>query len=134
MWLFSFPIIYLYMTKIFRFYRDANNEWFIDIPEWTGSKAELEMVQGADSMLDIVSENTNECFLKISDQSFDGAEVLILEHARIQNHGGGGDYILENYQSETINQKMWLCEVTRHVFNGLPKHIYFKKQPPSIPN
>lgn len=114
------------MTKIFRFYKDANGEWFIDIPEWNGPKAELEMVEGADSMLDIVSENTNECFLKMSDQSFHGAEELRLERARIQNHGGGGDYLLEKYQSETIKHKMWLCEVTRHVFNGLPNIIYFK--------
>jgi hypothetical protein len=115
------------MTKIFRFYKDVNKEWFIDIPEWTGSKADLEMVQGADTMLDIVSNHSEECFLKMSDESFDGAEMLTLERARIQNHGGGGDYILEKYQSETINHKMWLCEVTRHVFNGLPENIYFRK-------
>lgn len=115
------------MTKIFRFYKDADNEWYIDLPEWTGSKAELEMVQGADTMLDIVSEYSNECYLKLSDQFFAGAEVLQLEHARIQNHGGGGDYILEKYQSETINYKIWLCEVTRHVFDGLPYCVYFQK-------
>jgi hypothetical protein len=114
------------MTSIFRFYKDANNEWYIDIPGWTGSKAELEMVQGADTMLDIVSAQSNECFLKLSDQPFDGAEVLKLEHARIQNHGGGGDYILEKYLSETINHKIWLCEVTRYVFKGLPDKIYFR--------
>jgi hypothetical protein len=115
------------MTKIFRFYKDANNEWYIDIPGWTGSKAELEMVQGADTMLDIVSGNTAECYLKLSDQPFDNAEVSILEHTRIQNHGGGGDYILEKYQSETINHKIWLCEVTLQVFNGLPESIYLKE-------
>lgn len=115
------------MIKIFRFYKDTNNEWYIDIPEWSGSKAELEMVQGADTMLDIVSDHSNECYLKLSDQPFNGAEVLELEQARIQNHGGGGDYILKKYQSEAINHKVWLCEVTRHVFNGLPAIIYFIK-------
>ena len=118
------------MTKIFRFYKDENSEWYIDLPEWTGTKAELEMVQGADTMLDIVSGYLNECYLKLSDQPFNGAEVLKLEHARIQSHGGGGDYILEKYQSETINHKIWLCEVTRHVFDGLPTIIYFVKVTP----
>jgi hypothetical protein len=115
------------MTQTFRFYKNEDNEWYIDLPGWTGSIDDLEMVQGADSMLDIVSENTNECFLEMSDQSFDGAEVLKLERARIESLGGGGDYILEKYQLETINHKIWLCEVTRHVFNRLPDKIYFKK-------
>ncbi|WP_373284089.1 DUF6717 family protein [Pedobacter quisquiliarum] len=118
---------------MFRFHKDASNEWFIVIPEWTSYKAELEMVQGAATMLDLVGENSKECYLKLSDQTLNGVEVLKLEQARIQNQGGGGDYILDNFQSETINHKSWLCEVTRLVFNGLPQEIYFKKQPPSMP-
>jgi hypothetical protein len=54
-------------------------------------------------------------------------QMLELKHARIQNLGGGGDYVIETYQSLTINHKIWLCEVTRHVFNGLPGFVYFKK-------
>jgi len=119
--------LYIYrVTKIFRFYKYENSEWYIDLPEWSVSKAELEMVHGADTMLDMVSGYSNECYLKFSDQPFNGAEVLQLEHARIQNYGGGGDYTLEKYQLETINHNMWLCEVMRHVFNGLPNSIYFK--------
>jgi hypothetical protein len=114
------------MKQTFRFYKTHNKRWYIDIPGWTGSIAELEMVEGADTMLDTVSNHTKECFLKMSDESFHRAEVLKLEHERIQNHGGGGDYILETYESETINHKIWLCEVTRHLFNGLPHNIFFK--------
>jgi hypothetical protein len=116
------------MKGTFRFYKDSNQEWYIDLPDWAGSKAQLEMVEGADEMLDIVSGNTKECFLKISDEPFEGAEILVLELARTTDQGGGGDYILQHYEAQTINHHMWLCDVTKYVFNGLPPVIYFKKK------
>jgi hypothetical protein len=115
------------MTQTFRFYKTKSKDWYIDLPGWTGSVEELAMVQGADTMLDQVSGYTNECYLKISDQPFDGAEVIKLVSSRTDTYGGGGDYVLERYESETINHKMWLCEVTRYVFDALPEYIYFKK-------
>ena len=115
------------MTATFRFYKDQRGEWYIDLPGWEGSKAQLEMVEGADTMLDIVSNYTNECFLKMSDKPFDGAEILALTYARTNDQGGGGDYILNEYNRETVNHMMWLCEVTKHVFKGLPAFIYFMK-------
>ncbi|MEE1884370.1 DUF6717 family protein [Pedobacter flavus] len=114
------------MTETFRFYKDQKNEWFIDLPEWEGSIAQLEMVEGADTMLDIISNNTRECFLKISDESFDGAEVLELQYARTNGEGGGGDYLLKFYNGQEINQKVWLCEVTKWLFRYLPDKIYFR--------
>jgi hypothetical protein len=115
------------MTQTFRFYKTNNGAWYIDLPGWTGSIEELAMVQGADTMLDTVSGQTNECYLKISDEPFEGAEVLKLASSRTDTYGSGGDYVLERYESQTINHKMWLCEVTKYVFDGLPENIYFKK-------
>jgi hypothetical protein len=116
------------MTETFRFYKTESDDWYIDLPGWTGSIDELAMVQGADTMLDTVSGHTNECYLKISDKPFEGAEVLKLASSRTDSFGGGGDYVLEKYKSETINHKMWLCEVTRHVFKALPDNIYFERE------
>ena len=31
--------------------------WYIDLPQWTGTKAELEMVAGADKLLDALNTN-----------------------------------------------------------------------------
>ena len=31
--------------------------WYIDLPDWTGTKAELQMVAGADTLLDHLSNN-----------------------------------------------------------------------------
>ncbi len=36
--------------KKFKFNKEAQNRWYIELPEWTGSKSELEMVFGADTL------------------------------------------------------------------------------------
>jgi len=46
------------MREKFRFYKADLGRWYIDISGWTVSLDELEMVQGADAMLDRVSGYT----------------------------------------------------------------------------
>lgn len=111
------------MKQDFRFYKTHNNRWYIDIPTWSGSIAELEMVEGADTMLDLVSGNTNECFLELSNEPFDGADLINLVQDRSGSYGGG-DYIMEKCKGEVINHKLWLCAVTDWLFKGLPPRIY----------
>jgi hypothetical protein len=115
------------MTQNFRFYKELDGRWYVELPGWTGPKEDLEMVQGADAMLDLISGTANECLLKLSDVPFEHAELLELEHAREKNLGGGGDYLLHKYETETTILRLWLCEVTNYVFKGLPERIYFKK-------
>ncbi len=38
--------------KRLRFYKEEDHRWYVDLHEWNGSKEELEMVMGADIMLD----------------------------------------------------------------------------------
>ena len=45
--------------RLFRFYRDDIG-WFVDLPEWEGERWELQMVMGADSFLDVLSQGENE--------------------------------------------------------------------------
>lgn len=83
------------------------------------------MVLGADTMLDKASEYTNECFLELSDGPFEGADVAKLIE-NLQQSIGGGNYLMETFKGVTVNQEMWLCEVTEYVFAGLPQLIYVK--------
>ncbi len=50
----------------FRFYKDELNRWYVDLPEWEGDQAELEMVCGADTMLDILAQGDGEVRLTLS--------------------------------------------------------------------
>ena len=112
------------MERTFRFYKTEEQKWYVDLPEWTKMIADLEMVEGADQMLDIASGHTNECYLKMSNESFEGADVIKLVTDRSDRVLGGGDYIMEACKGKVINQKLWLCTVTVDVFGNLPKEIF----------
>ena len=40
----------------YRFNKE-DGKWYIDLPDWTGTKGELQMVGGADTLLDHLSNN-----------------------------------------------------------------------------
>lgn len=110
------------MKKI-RFYKDSTG-WYADIPEWTGTKADLQMVCGADVMLDILSDSNNEVTLYLNTAFFENSNTLTLKHEDKEN--GGGWYKMEKYLEFEFNHELWLCEVTRFVFGEIPPKIYFK--------
>lgn len=110
--------------KTYRFYkgnrlRDGAEGWFIDHPDWEGDPDDLEMVAGADTMLDYISNGSDEAYLKISDKHFYGHEFY-LEFSYVLHEGGVYNYIKEEEES----LEMWLCYVTQFVFGYLPQTIY----------
>ena len=115
------------MRKL-RFYKESDHRWYVDLPEWEGSKADLEMVSGADSMLEYMSEGEGEVWLYLSDtiqdETWDELELTGLA----TDLGNGAYYELKEYNGIRINLKMWLCDVTKFVFGDFPKIIYIKKR------
>ena len=110
--------------RIFTFNKDQSNRWFVDLPEWTGSKAELEMIMGADNMLNIISQGENKVYLNLSPEPFDESDSL--EKIEDTPGIGGAYYMMKSYKGTEYNLKLWLCEVTRFVFGNLPEKIYIK--------
>ena len=100
----------------YRFYKTEENRWYIDIPDWKGSIADLEMVAGADTMLDELSVHGDEITLELSTED-KGIDYSILEFQKMTP--GGADYTWGN-------KKVWLCDVTVFVFGGFPGRIYFR--------
>ncbi len=106
-----------------KFYKETDNRWYVDLPNWTGTKAELEMVAGADTMLDYMAEDTNEVTLCISEEPFEGSdELAFLNNA--DDIGEGAYYKLSIYKGIDINLKMWLCNVTSWFFGKFPQSIF----------
>lgn len=111
------------MKTTIKFYKEIDNRWYADLPELKVSKAELEMVSGADSMLDIVSENEMKVNLFLSLEKFEGSNEFKL--LREDSDYGGGWYLMEKYLGIELNREFWLCDVTKLVFGNMPKNIYF---------
>jgi hypothetical protein len=94
--------------------------WYIDLPNWEGTKDELQMVGGADTLLDHLSNNgaTVDVILstekKIITPGFQTLKRII------QTPPNGCVYHLGF-------TPVWLCNVTKFVFEGMfPRQIHFK--------
>jgi len=111
------------ISRRLRFYKEVDGSWFVDLPEWTGSKSELQMVSGADTMLDFMSEDKGEVSVYISDGDFEGGDVLVFNRFA-HEIGNGAHYKLPKFKGVDINLDVWLCDVTAFVFGFFPKSIY----------
>lgn len=107
--------------EVFKFYKENDGRWYVDLPSWPGDKDDLEMVAGADKLLDYLSNNANEISLILSTDSFENCDVLNL----VQQCGKGGG-ALYSYNTEKDNI-LWLCDVLKFVFKSFPEKIYIKK-------
>ena len=104
--------------EIFKFESESDQKWYIVLPEWEGDKAELEMVCGADTMLEILGQGEPEVHMSLSQRYFE-EHTFTLKYIR-EDAGGGWYY----YQSEFNNMDIWLCSVTKYVFGELPEILY----------
>jgi len=109
-----------------KFYKEQDGKWYVDLPEWTGSKADLQMVCGADTMLDIIAEDENEVNLELSLEKSEGSDILNFMHLAT-DWENGAFYHMPQYKGFKFNLKIWLCDVTKFVFGEFPKSIYIKK-------
>jgi hypothetical protein len=103
--------------------------WYIDLPEYLaqgGDKGDLQMISGADTMLDIIAETENEVTLQIDTEFFDGADELVLTEL-CDPILGGGYYHMKKFENKSVNKDLWLCDVTRFVFGNIPDRIYIKR-------
>lgn len=112
----------IFNMKDYRFYKEGLN-WYVDLPEWTGSKSDLIMIGGADTMLDILSNNGTEVITTISEEEFEGASKL--EYQKLADDiGEGAYYLLASHGGVERNLSVFLCDVTLFVFGKFPQTIY----------
>ncbi len=117
--------------KSYRFIRNGNN-WYIDLPEFLeqgGSMGDLQMVEGADKMLDMMAKDKDSVALTIAREPFEGADSLILTE-KCDPIIGGGYYLMQQYAGLPINRTMWLCQVTEFIFGDLPAEIFVRREQP----
>lgn len=104
------------------FYKEPDNRWYIHLPNYDGPKEDLEMVAGADTLLDIMSAMSDSVVLRMSEQPFEGATRLEMDNAPELNIGSGQYYVCDAY-----HMHVWLCDVTKFVFGYFPENIYVQR-------
>lgn len=123
--------------KTYRFYKQ-NKCWYIDFPEFIseglGTQADLMMVAGADTFLDLLSNNDSSVKVRFSDKSFDNCTGMMEKITNdiegrismLSDDGCGAYYNVTQYQGKPFKHQLWLCPVTLHIFDGqYPDKIYF---------
>lgn len=115
------------MIKTIKFYREDSN-WYAFLPDLNHTKEECQMVAGADTMLDILAQGDDEIYLKFGDEPFDGAECINLIHETPDYADGGGEYLITSLKGFDLDFQIWLCNVTKSVFNTdkMPLKIYIR--------
>jgi hypothetical protein len=112
------------MKKKVKFYKEEG-DWFIDLPEYInegyGTQADLQMVAGADTLLEDLSYGDGYIELIIADE-YILTDKIGGKMGKVQERegGDGADYVT------TEGHKVWLCPVTSWLFGGhYPEVIHF---------
>lgn len=103
------------------------SRWYAQLPNYIGKVEDLEMVLGADVLLDIIdSKETGTVSLEV----YNSAEEFVKHNILHPNYtidfveatgDDGANYRLREYKHD-----LWLCNVTKYVFGEFPLTIYIK--------
>ena len=125
-------------TQVLSFIKDEGI-WYADLPEFLeaglGSRANLMMVDGADTFLDLLAKGNTRITLQISSQPFKGWQtkmhkikiglnsslLQLIGHAPVDY---GAYYKVTQMNGEAYNHQLWLCPVTEYVFGNYPQEIF----------
>jgi len=106
-----------------KFKKSLFGRWYIDLPEYIrqgGKKADLEMVAGADTMLDKLANGKRKIRLRVSEAP-DFPYYVHLHKVHEDDMGS-------TYNSMEDDSDAWLCNVTKYVFGGyFPSDIYINE-------
>lgn len=115
------------MKAIHKFYKEQDGRWYIDLPEYleegVGTKANLEMVAGAETLLNELSDNESSILIEMTDEPnghWNNVNYFTLRKAKNNPFELGATYI---YEDESV---VWLCPVCEWVFGNYPEEIYIK--------
>lgn len=132
----SFKTIHHFIKGIFSnskgeytltFVQDPDERWYIDM-SWSGNRANLEMVAGADELLSFLdTENLHKVTLHVVPSE----EPLTVEnHTELRQIDksltGGSHYDSTDFEGFRM-RKIWVCPVTLCVLGCYPKYLYIQK-------
>ena len=97
---------------VFDFERWEDGRWFVILPEWDGDQEDLEMVEGADKMLDSLTTDGMYSSLGISLEGPEDEDYFTLD---IEAHDEDGAFY-NVIGCDNFEGTIWLCNVMHFVF------------------
>ncbi len=102
-----------------KFERDPDGGWYAVIPEWPHGREELEMVCGADTLLETLASGSQiELEFNLDDPTG--------MHTLLANGKGDGEYTVNSSDPAIDRLDIWLCPVTLFVLGHYPETIHFR--------
>ena len=100
------------------FEKDCDGRWYIVLDCWDGDKSELEMVAGADVMLDTLSDGSDVVTLLVDTDEPPRYDVKL--ELTTRHDIGCASYSAGGFP-------VWLCDVTLFVLGEFPEVMYVTK-------
>jgi hypothetical protein len=125
-------------SQVLSFYKEGGI-WYADLPEFLeeglGSLANLMMVDGADTFLDLLGGGLPRVTLRISTSPFPGHQCRMEKLSKGMNNrllemighapvDYGAYYQVRELGGAPYSHRLWLCPVTEYVFGQYPEMIY----------
>lgn len=105
----------------YRFEKESDGCWYVVLPDYPGIHADLQMVSGADTMLDIMAQGESFVEVVLGTKQFEDSVPLTFIKPE---EGEGGWYLMKEWKGISYELELWLCDVTQYVFGEFPKVIY----------
>lgn len=112
---------------IIDFEKDPDGRWYAVLPSWDGDREELEMVCGADKLLDLLVQGEFDYYsFDMYSAPIDDCSFILNKLEDTPEVGGATYWFSGEIHGIKYEFDLWLCDVTRFVFGELPDKIYVK--------
>lgn len=119
------------------FEQDPDGRWYVVFPGWPLNCGHLEMVAGADDMLNLLDRDAQHHRVTVSvcpSRKQRSREDRIELTCRKSSLGGGAFYTVQGLDGwgtpgAKREKQLWLCPVTLCVLGRYPKYIYVRQLP-----
>ena len=97
-----------------------DGRWFVVLPDYNGPQEDLEMVDGADKFLDVLTTDGLYVNVEVSLEYYpDMYHLHLVKHDEL-----GRTYEVMNH-GRFLDKDIWLCNVVHFLFGEHPEEIYF---------
>jgi hypothetical protein len=113
-----------------KFCKEEDGRWYVDFPNWPFDHHNLLMVEGADDLCELLSDDgiITEVSVIPAKQREKHDGYFELEQTESSITGGSTYEVYNDEFRQRFNRNdLWLCPVTLFVLGEYPKYIYVKE-------